>query len=68
MDFFYLEAPGLVPTQWASWRQAAAAALHNPDDETIAKSVSRLERIARTAYEIERSVRIVAALKSSSGG
>ena len=65
MDFFYLEGPSLVPTQWASWRQAAAAALHNPDDETIAKTVSRLERTARTAYEIERSVNIMAAAKTA---
>lgn len=65
MDFFYLEAPDLVPTQWASWRQAAAAALHNPDDETIAKSVSRLERVARTAYDIERSIRVIAAAKTA---
>ena len=65
MDFFLLEGPSLVPTQWASWRQAAAAALHNPDDETIAKTVSRLERTARTAYEIERSVNIMAAAKTA---
>ena len=65
MDFFYLEGPSLVPTQWASWRQAAAAALHNPDDETIAKSVSRLERVARTAYDIERSIRVIAAAKTA---
>ena len=65
MDFFLLEGPSLVPTQWASWRQAAAAALHNPDDETIAKTVSRLERVARTAYEIERSVNIMAAAKTA---
>lgn len=65
MDFFLLEGPDFVTVHWTAWRDAAAAALHNPHDTDIAKTVSRLEREARTAYEIERSVRIVAALKSA---
>ena len=68
MDFFLLEGPDFVTTQYAAWRDAAAAQLHNPHDTDIAKTVARLEKAARTAYEIERSVRIVAALKSSTGG
>ena len=68
MDFFLLEGPDFVTAQYQAWRDAAAAALHNPHDESIAKTVARLEKSARTAYEIERASRIVAALKSSSGG
>lgn len=66
MDFFLFEGPDFVPAQYTQWRDAADAQLHNPHDMDIAKTVARLEKSARSAYEIERAARIVAALKSSS--
>lgn len=68
MDFFLLEGPDFVTAQYQAWRDAADAQLHNPHDTDIAKTVARLEKAARSAYEIERATRIVAALKSSSAG